>query len=232
MVEQKKPIYSSFNNFKKLKGVEPLGKNEKLYVFDLDYTLYPFSLNFVEEIEYSFCQFLEDFLRKKVDKNDLNDLEKELPDGDGCLFRRSIEKYNVTKNDLKNLHDKVNFQKKLFKDEELIKIFENLNGRLFIMTNGIRYHIESCLKKMEIEHFFEYIIFCDPFEPKRLCKPMFEAFESINKTLNIKNKENVLFFDDSLKNINAANKSGWTSYLVTENNEIKDILLKNFNNNS
>ena len=64
MVEQKKPIYSSFNNFKKLKGVEPLGKNEKLYVFDLDYTLYPFSLNFVEEIEYKNSY---EYIKKKQD---------------------------------------------------------------------------------------------------------------------------------------------------------------------
>jgi pyrimidine 5'-nucleotidase len=100
-------------------------------------------------------------------------------------------------------------------DEELRKMLVRLSGiPKYVFTASSRHHAERCLDALGIRDLFEDVI--DTKSVGLHTKYSREAFEIAMQIAGVPEDEaeSCLFLDDSVKNIQAAQKVGWRCILV------------------
>ena len=114
---------------------------------------------------------------------------------------------------LKDVHD-LPINEHLEIDNELRDMILKIDPTIpkYIFTASVRHHAERCLRALGIEDLFVDII--DVKSCNLATKHSTESFEAAMKIAGVKNPESCLFLDDSTKNIEAARKVGWRSFLV------------------
>lgn len=83
----------------------------------------------------------------------------------------------------------------------------------YIFTASVSHHAVRCLRALGIEDIFEDVI----IDVKRCdleTKHSVHSFHAAMKIANVDDPESCVFFDDSIKNIQAARQIGWRSVLV------------------
>lgn len=197
------------------KKLSPPVGDEKILIFDIDQCLY----HAPEMEEYEVTSIKTAFLNLSK----LSEIDWETNQSKHNLYR---ETFHVILGihpkefcDKYENHHPLQFIKK---DPELIEILSKIKTRKFCFTNGSIVRASKILQHMELDHLFEVVICNDAEETEFICKPQEAAFKFVDRYLGIKDRKKVYFFDDSQKNINAANTYGWNGLLVEGN--IKQLI--------
>ncbi|KAH7440196.1 hypothetical protein KP509_04G095900 [Ceratopteris richardii] len=105
----------------------------------------------------------------------------------------------------------------LREDPALRSLLLSLPHRKIVFTNADRVHASKVLSILGVEDCFEKVINFDTINPKNsgriICKPSLEAFERAISIAGV-DPAKTLFFDDSLRNIEAARLAGLRAVLV------------------
>lgn len=130
------------------------------------------------------------------------------------------------------VHD-VPIHENLSENSKLNTMLAKINQRKAIFTNGDRWHAKRVTDALCVsDHFYKTI---DVLDVSPYCKPMLESFKIALDHLEILKTQNILFIDDSLRNLQMAEKLGMQTVWVTENvhnpneeynqiNKIEDLL--------
>lgn len=103
---------------------------------------------------------------------------------------------------------------------EVIKNLKNRGYKVYLLSNLIPYNFE------QLKNDFDVSIFDDIFlsYEMHMIKPDIKIYEEVIKKIG-DNPENMYFFDDKLKNIEAANRCNINGFVATGEN-IKEIVSK------
>lgn len=114
---------------------------------------------------------------------------------------------------LHDVHD-IPIHELLQPDQELREILLRIDPSIpkYIFTASVREHAMRCLQALGVADLFVDIIDCKKCDLET--KHSRHSFETAMRVANVENPEDVLFFDDSVKNIKAARDIGWRSVLV------------------
>ena len=126
--------------------------------------------------------------------------------------------------DIKYILEKDNLEKSypLMKDNfEYVKELKKQGFRLFLLTNITKESHEYIDSVINIDKIFDGGIYS---YQEHLVKPNYEIYELIINKYNL-NKDETLFFDDKVKNVNAANECGIRSYVFTSIDDIKSKIM-------
>lgn len=212
--------YVSFENLAH-DVVEPLGENNIL-LFDIDQTLYPIDNNIRDPIRNAlFDLYKEKFAM--VNPELASNTWKEVH---GSGLRGAILEKGLTYEDIDCFYtNTINMKEYLKVDSELIRLIKEKNLRMWCVTNAHYYHARECLKALNMEDMFEYVIHID-YLNFDIRKPVETAYSIIEQTLDVTNTKNLHFFDDLKENIDSANKRGWSTYHITKEESLRDHLSK------
>jgi len=100
-------------------------------------------------------------------------------------------------------------------DKCLINLFNSINYKSFIFTNGINEHAEIILDKMNLRNFNKvYARDTIPY-----MKPNIKSFQFVENNIlysdyNKDDKNTFIFFDDLLENLYTAKKKGWITIWI------------------
>lgn len=88
-------------------------------------------------------------------------------------------------------------------------------GKKYVFSNGDSGHVRRCLRKLDIADQFDLPIFDIEYLSMKN-KPAKEAYEQLKNEVGIVDGARCIFFDDSLRNLQAAKPYGWTTVLIDE----------------
>lgn len=215
---------TTFRDLKNVEKIKPLAKNEEIYLFDVDNTLYCQSSGLLGKIMDNFYEIFKNRTNKDLTREHHDEMIRTYGSG----FIGSIKNYGMDKEDVEKMYD-IQLEKYLKKDEELISLIKNLKGRKWIISNGIESFIKRVITFLGLENEFELIIHVDYLQDNCLLKPAQECFVSVNEVLKVEEDfKNIHFFDDCTKNIKASSEIGWTSHLISKEDNLKEKLKKFF----
>lgn len=213
------------NNYSPEKINVKLNHPEKIYIFDIDETLYEMDQKTHEAQHITIYNFLES---TGLTRTEAIARTAELTEKHGLALKGVLKEYKITREQFKILQ---NYPKNAFsrikKDHELRNILESLDGRKFCLTNSGKYHSFHVLNNLGVIDCIELIFHCDYKEDDFLIKPDPRVFGIIGKILGIERHHDVHYFDDRSVNVQAAIKHGWKGYIVdTDENHLKLLLRK------
>mmetsp|Transcript_17523 Transcript_17523/g.36031 ORF Transcript_17523/g.36031 Transcript_17523/m.36031 type:complete len:234 (-) Transcript_17523:216-917(-) len=127
----------------------------------------------------------------------------------------SIDEY------LRVVHD-VDIEASVKTDSKLREILLSIDPSIpkYVFTAGVKHHAERCVRALGIDDLFVDII--DVKRCSMARKHSKEAFKVALKVVGVEDPGSVLFFDDSLKNIEGGNSMGIRSFLVGKVGHPKD----------
>ncbi|RVD91665.1 pyrimidine 5 -nucleotidase [Tubulinosema ratisbonensis] len=200
---------------------------EKIYIFDINETLYfgdtntktlrrAMIVNYLTKLGYeekeSF-QKLEYFSCKY-----------------GCIFKGLREELNIKESQLQLLESSSDDLKSVIKeDKELKNLLLKLKGRKACLTNGRPNQAKECLMNINVLDCFEYVFHWDDSSTDYIIKPNKEAYLFVQNYFNA-TADQITFFDNTNLHVNGAKSVGWNGYLVSEEDDIKKILKRMIEN--
>jgi len=180
----------------------------KVWIFDLDNTLYPSACNLFAEVDQRMGEFVARLL----------DIPMEHA---RYLQKRYYHDYGTTLTGLIKLHHIDPFEFLEFVHDidlaplepapELARVLESLPGRRIIFTNGSRVHAERVAGKLGVLHLMEDI--CDIAACEFIAKPSPDAFKRMTDRHGVKPSEAAMF-EDMPQNLEAPHTLGMTTVLV------------------
>lgn len=189
-----------------LKSLKNLEAN--LWVFDCDGVIYDNAKDTEKDVVELMHKFIAsrygcsiedapEFRRKLLRKHDV-------PHSIMALVREGFDENEI----LLETYFKINFQKLGILDSaQKRKLFSALPGKKVILTNNHSRYAQEVLKRMGIaDNFCAVYGIC---ELGLIQKPDRQAFEIVQSSMKI--DEKVIFIDDEIPNVVAAEKFGWTS---------------------
>jgi len=114
---------------------------------------------------------------------------------------------------LRDVHD-IPIHDLIAKDDRLRSVLLAMDPTIpkYIFTASVRHHAERCLKALGIEDLFVDIIDVKSCNWESKHSP--SSFRAAMKIAGVEDPESCIFFDDSLKNLEAARQIGWRAVLV------------------
>jgi len=180
----------------------------KVWIFDLDNTLYPSACNLFAEVDQRMGAFIARLLDVPLEHA-------------RYLQKRYYHDYGTTLTGLIKLHhiDPVEFLEfvhdidlaPLQPAPDLARELESLPGRRIIFTNGSRRHAERVAGKLGVLHLMEDI--CDIAACEFIAKPSPEAFKRMTDRHAVAPGEAAMF-EDMPHNLEAPHALGMTTVLV------------------
>ncbi|HET6321956.1 MAG TPA: pyrimidine 5'-nucleotidase [Hyphomicrobium sp.] len=180
----------------------------KVWVFDLDNTLYPSACNLFAEVDQRMGEFIARLLDVPMEHA-------------RYLQKRYYHHYGTTLTGLIKLHRIDPFEFLEFVHDidlaplepapELARVLETLPGRRIIFTNGSRVHAERVAGKLGVLHLMEDI--CDIAACEFIAKPSPDAFKRMTDRHGVKAGEAAMF-EDMPQNLEAPHTLGMTTVLV------------------
>lgn len=200
---------------------------EKVYVFDIDETLYLCNDNIKKLRRKHSIEFL--MSKGFTEEEAISELER-YTSVYGLEIRGLIKEMKVEGDLLKYLaYPYPGSTDLISQDYELIKLLNQLKGRKICLTNGNAEHAKQILSRLGVINQFECIFHCDYEIDNFIAKPDKEVFLAVQNYLGVK-PELITFFDDLDVHINSAKSIGWNAYKVENGVTVSEILKKIINN--
>lgn len=182
--------------------------DRRVWVFDLDNTLYPASCNLFAQIDAQMTRFVADYLG-------LPDMEAR------ALQKKYYAEHGTTLSGMMKHHDLDPAPFLAFVHDidhsvlpvsaQLRAAIERLPGRKFVLTNGSVGHARAVTAAMQIEDVFEGMFGIEDMD--YLPKPHLSAFRIFLSRFGIDPHEAV-FFEDLARNLEPAHGLGFATVLV------------------
>ena len=183
-------------------------RDRRVWVFDLDNTLYPAECDLFAEIDKRMTDFVARFLR--------------LPRAEArATQKRYYAEHGTTLNGLMSMHGMAPDEflahvheidlSPLPKTPELAEAIQALPGEKYVYTNGSRGHAERVTAYMGLDHVFDgqFAIEDSKFTPK----PNLESYHAFLQRFEIDPYRSV-FFEDLARNLVPAHAMGFATVLV------------------
>ena len=117
-------------------------------------------------------------------------------------------------NTLYQLRNNISFNYNLLTtDDQLNYLLMMLPSKKVIFTNGTYNHALKCLSNLNITEYFSKIISRDKINS---LKPNYFSYIRCMKSLNIKQNDLCVFFDDLPENLIEAKNLGWITVLISK----------------
>ncbi|MEI9899280.1 MAG: pyrimidine 5'-nucleotidase [Hyphomicrobium sp.] len=180
----------------------------RVWVFDLDNTLYPSACNLFAEVDRRMAGFIADLLDVSIEH--ARHLQKSYYHDYGTTLSGLIKLHKIDPQSfLEYVHD-IDLAP-LSRSPELAAALEALPGRRIIFTNGSRRHAERVAEKLGVLHLIEDI--CDIAACDFVAKPSPDAFKRMVERHGVAATEAAMF-EDMPHNLEAAHALGMTTVLV------------------
>ena len=180
------------------------------WIFDLDNTLYPASVNLFGQINIKMSNYIMRLL--DVDKATAEKMRAEYWKKYGTSLAGLMQNYKIDPNDfLKVVHD-IDFSV-LSKDLDLLDALNNLPGRKLVYTNGTAPYAREVLKYRGLLSVFNEIYGIE--DASFIPKPFPEAFEIIFSKAKIVPNRSAMFEDEE-RNLEVPFKLGLKTILVSD----------------
>jgi putative hydrolase of the HAD superfamily len=190
-------------------GMVPRGfDSTRVWVFDLDNTLYPSACNLFAEVDQRMGAFIAKLL--DVPLEHARYLQKRYYHEYGTTLTGLIKLHKVDPHAfLEFVHD-IDLAP-LSSSPDLAAALSALPGRRIIFTNGSRRHAERVAEKLGVLHLMEDI--CDIAALDFVAKPSPDAFKRMVERHGVSTREAAMF-EDMPHNLEAAHALGMTTVLV------------------
>ena len=180
------------------------------WIFDLDNTLYPASVDLFGQINVKMSNYIMKLL--EVDKVTADKMRAEYWEKYGTSLAGLMRNYKIDPNDfLNNVHD-IDFSV-LTKDINLLDALNNLAGRKLIYTNGTVPYAKEVLKYIGLIDVFDEIYGIE--DAAYVPKPFPEAFKIIFSKASIVHNRSAMF-EDEVRNLEVPSKLGLKTILVSD----------------
>ena len=180
------------------------------WIFDLDNTLYPASVDLFGQIKIKMSNYIMKLL--DVDEATAEKIRAEYWKKYGTSLAGLMQNYKIDPNDfLKVVHD-IDFSM-LPKDLDLLDALNNLPGRKLVYTNGTVPYAREVLKYRGVLSVFDEIYGIE--DAAYIPKPFPEAFEIIFSKAKIVPNRSAMFEDEE-RNLKVPFKLGLKTILVSD----------------
>ena len=180
------------------------------WIFDLDNTLYPASVNLFGQINTKMSNYIMKLVN--VDQETAEKMRAEYWKKYGTSLAGLMQNYEIDPNDfLKVVHD-IDFSV-LPKDLDLLDALNNLPGRKLVYTNGTVPYAREVLKYRGLLSVFNEIYGIE--DAGYIPKPFSEAFEIIFSKAKIVPKSSAMFEDEE-RNLVVPFSLGLKTILVSD----------------
>ena len=180
------------------------------WIFDLDNTLYPASVDLFGQIKIKMSNYIMKLL--DVDEATAEKIRAEYWKKYGTSLAGLMQNYKIDPNDfLKVVHD-IDFSM-LPKDLDLLDALNNLPGRKLVYTNGTVPYAREVLKYRGLLGVFNEIYGIE--NANYIPKPFPKAFEIIFSKAKIVPSRSAIFEDEE-RNLEAPFKLGLKTFLVSD----------------
>ena len=180
------------------------------WIFDLDNTLYPASVDLFGQINIKMSNYIMRLL--DVDEVTAEKMRAEYWKKYGTSLAGLMQNYKIDPSDfLKFVHD-IDFSV-LPKDLDLVDALNNLPGRKLVYTNGTVPYAREVLKYRGLLNVFSEIYGIE--DASYIPKPFPEAFEIIFSKAKIVPKRSAMF-EDEKRNLEVPFKLGLKTILVSD----------------
>ena len=180
------------------------------WIFDLDNTLYPASVNLFGQINTKMSNYIMKLVN--VDQETAEKMRAEYWKKYGTSLAGLMQNYEIDPNDfLKVVHD-IDFSV-LPKDLDLLDALNNLPGRKLVYTNGTVPYAREVLKYRGLLSVFNEIYGIE--DAAYIPKPFPEAFEIIFSKAKILPNRSAMFEDEE-RNLEVPFKLGLKTILVSD----------------
>ncbi|KAI8975602.1 pyrimidine 5'-nucleotidase [Mycotypha africana] len=181
--------------------------------FDVDDTLYNKDLNVLSLMRKKIQDYFVNELGIPADE--VAPLQRKYQATYGLSLRGVQIDYNVDPLDYDRKVDQALPLDGLIKrDDKLIKMLKGMNCKKWVFTNAFKPHAVRCLKLLGVENEFDGLTYTNYLVPNFNCKPEPAAFHRAMKNAGVTDPKLCYLVDDSIKNIEAAQKMGWTTVHV------------------
>lgn len=175
------------------------------WVFDLDNTLYPGASNFFAQVSARMTTFIQ--AEFDLDKDAARQLQKEMFQKHGTTMCGLMVEHDIDAHKfLRYVHD-IDLTT-LPPNPNLNALLTKLPGRKIIYTNGSEDHANNIMKRIGIDHHFDFIfdIIAADFDPKPSRKP----FDKLIEDQSIEPETSVMV-EDMAVNLQPAAALGMTT---------------------
>lgn len=180
----------------------------RVWIFDLDNTLYPSACNLFAQVDQRMAAFIAQLLDLPLEH--ARYLQKHYYHEYGTTLTGLIKLHKIDPHTfLEFVHD-IDLAP-LDQSPHLARALEALPGRRIIFTNGSRRHAERVAEKLGVLHLMEDI--CDIAACDFVAKPSPDAFKRMTERHGVAAKEAAMF-EDMPQNLEAAHALGMTTVLV------------------
>jgi putative hydrolase of the HAD superfamily len=178
------------------------------WVFDLDNTLYPHSVNLWQQVDERIRDYIAEFL--KVTHAEAFRLQKDYYKRYGTSMRGLMTVHGMQPDDFLDFVHQIDHSP-LEPNPALGDAIEKLPGRKVILTNGTRRHAEAVLARLEIGRHFDDVfdIVAAELEPK----PSAQTYDRFLNALKI-DAATAAMFEDLARNLAVPHALGMTTVLV------------------
>lgn len=193
--------------------------NEPVFIFDVDDTLY----NFKEQLREYYIDYLYKFAQQK-NITDYVEICRNYYLNYGHESLGFLHHHKTHPQEYFDMVDTKAFTHFIPKiNNELIDLLKCINYKMYCFTNGYHSNVINTLGKLNILHFFEYVIHPDyDGGIDVIIKPSHDAFAFVEEYLQVDPK-NIYFFDDNKYNVKTALERGWNAYIVDADNLTKTL---------
>ena len=192
--------------------------SRRVWIFDLDNTLYPPSARLFDQIEVRMTEFVMNSLA--VDRITANTLRTDYWQRYGTTLAGLMAEHDVDPEPyLYDVHD-ISFDH-LEQDPSLAASIEALPGRKLVYTNGSEPYARNVLAALGLESVFEAVFGVEhaDFRPK----PEQAAFQKICDRAAI-DPELAVMIEDDARNLRAPKNMGMATILVSERATAEDFI--------
>jgi putative hydrolase of the HAD superfamily len=183
----------------------------RIWIFDLDNTLYPGEWNLFAQVDHRMGEFIAEYL--DVPYVWARHLQKSYYHRFGTTLSGLMKVHKMDpKPFLDYVHD-IDLSA-VTEQPELAARIERLPGRKLIFTNGSRQHAERVANSLGVLHLFEDI--CDIAACDYVPKPHADAYAALRKTYDVEPRAAAMF-EDMPHNLEEPHALGMTTVLVHSN---------------
>jgi putative hydrolase of the HAD superfamily len=178
------------------------------WIFDLDNTLYPHSVNLWQQVDERIRDYIADFL--KVTHDEAFRLQKDYYKRYGTSMRGLMTEHGMEPDDFLDFVHQIDHSP-LEPNPALGDAIEKLPGRKVILTNGTRRHAQAVLARLEIGRHFDDVfdIVAAELEPK----PSPQTYDRFVSAFRI-DAARAAMFEDLARNLAVPHALGMTTVLV------------------
>ena len=180
------------------------------WIFDLDNTLYPASIDLFGQINVKMSNYIMNLL--DVDKVAADKMRAVYWEKYGTSLAGLMKNYKIDPDDFLNIVHDIDFSV-LPKDLDLLDALNNLPGRKLVYTNGTVPYAREVLKYRGLLNVFSEIYGIE--DATYVPKPFPEAFEIIFSKANIAHNRSAMF-EDEVRNLEVPFKLGLKTILVSD----------------